>query len=500
MIRVQFQNALRGRSGWHAFFNRRDRFIQELSTSRTQGFRIGEYRAPTGSHIPFHLVADDLSRHGLVLGGTGSGKSVLLENLARSHFDAGRSVVLIDLHGDLFRRTAAWAISAGVQNLLLLDFTRPDLLPSWNPLAPTPGVDPGRQVDHLVGVLRRIVASDQASAWTWGPATEQIFRYGLRAAIESPIPCTLIDLPAFLAIPGLRTRLAASASSETRSYFQHQFTRRDEGYVSSVANRLQPLVGSTAAQRFLGVPDGTLDLPSFLDGGGTILVNLSKGYLGPGAEMLGRLLVNFIELTAFRRHDKPLAKRKPFSLLLDEAHGLTGSDSGFENLLIGGRKFGVSMTLASQSLSLFPADSRAILLGNTALHWIFRLPHADARQLAPDLLEPLGSVQRQRVRPYDSLEDPLLTPSEEIAARTRELSNLPVGACYWHCRGKDFRGRRLQLDPPSPLPISEGRLDREIDSAMARFRSSVGTTERPAPRAPQSESTATSNSTNDGKP
>ena len=102
-----------------------------------------------------------------------------------------------------------------------------------------------------------------------------------------------------------------------------------------------------AVQRFLGQPTDTIDPLAIMDRGGTLLVNLAKGYLGPTADILGRLLMNALELGALRREGIP----------------------------------------------------------------------------ASDLFEPQGNVLRPRLHAHDKID--YLTPSEEIAARTKELANLP---------------------------------------------------------------------------
>jgi hypothetical protein len=58
-------------------------------------------------------------------------------------FATGCGCALIDPHGDLVERVTAWALQAKVPDLTILDFTRPELLPGWNPLKPLPGGDPG---------------------------------------------------------------------------------------------------------------------------------------------------------------------------------------------------------------------------------------------------------------------------------------------------------------------------------------------------------------------
>lgn len=444
----------RTRAGWDAFYLARDRFLHEQLRRAGGGFRFGMYRAPDGHTVPTWMTLADLRQHTLVLGATGTGKSTLLELLALANVDRGQDFALLDLHGDLFTRVQTRLAAYGVPRVRVIDFTRPESLPSWNPLTRLPDVDIGRQVDLVVGVLKRLYASETASSWAWGVKVEELTRYALRAAIESDVPVTLADIPAFFLLPALRARVLASAAPETRAYFLTRFGAREQMYVSAVLNKLEPFLGSTAVQRFLGGPTSTLDLLSVMDRREILLVNLAKGYLGPTADVMGRLLVNALQMAALRRERIPFRNRLPFALLLDEAHVLAASESGLEDFLVAARKYRVTVTLAAQGLSLFPAAFRPHLLGNTGRQFFFRMPHAEARSLAHDLFEPRGDVWRDAIRPYDDVaSDPLLNGTEEESARTRELANLPIGACYWLLKGRRYKGRRIQVQ----APIAVGR-------------------------------------------
>lgn len=458
----------RARQGWASFWMR-DPFVQ--AQLHRQGTAFGTYKVPgRDDEIAAHLAATDVQQHTLVLGATGSGKSSLLETLALYHLRQKQGFALIDLHGDLFTRVAAWALVTKPRNLVLLDFTRPELLPGWNPLTRIDGVDIGRHVDLLVGVLKRLYAGEDAASWAWGVKVEELTRYALRACIESASPMSLTDLASFFLIPAVRLGVIATASPETRAYFTSRFGPREQMYVSAVLNKLDPFLGSVAVQRFLGQPTSTFDLLGAIDRGDTVIVNLAKGYLGPTADVMGRLLVNVLQTAALRRERLAPEKRTPYALLLDEAHVLAGAESGLEDFLVAARKYKVAVTLVAQGLSLFPPNFRAHLLGNTARQFFFRLPHSEARMLARDIFEPLGSVWREQTRPNDRIDDPLLTPTEEMAWRTRELASLPVGACYWYLKDRPYKARRIRVSPPLPLPLTPARLQREIEAAMARAK------------------------------
>jgi hypothetical protein len=454
----------RARKGWAAFWAR-DPFVQ--AQQKRQGIAFGTYRVPGRAEvIATHIAETDMRNHTLVLGATGSGKSSLLESLALCHLRKKQPFTLVDLHGDLFTRVAAWALVEKPERLVLLDFTRPELLPGWNALAPIEGIDVGRHVDLLIGVLKRLYAGEDAASWAWGVKVEELMRHALRACIESKAPMTLVDLPSFFLIPSVQQATLATVPEPTRAYFLTRYGAREEMYVSAVLNKLEPFLGSIAVQRFLGRGTSTFDLLGAIDRGDTVLVNLAKGYMGPTADVVGRLLVNVLQTAALRRERMTPDKRRPYALLLDEAHVLASVNSGLEDFLVAARKYQVFVTLAAQGLSLFPPNFRPHLLGNTGRQFFFRLPHSEARMLARDIFEPLGSVWREQTRPNDAIDDPLLTPAEEIAWRTRELSSLPVGACYWYLKDRPYKARRIQVSAPLPLPFSPRKLDGAIAAHM----------------------------------
>lgn len=443
------------------FFLARDRFLHAMIKRDGRGTVFAQYRSPDGSLVSCPFLGDDFRQHSLVLGGTGAGKSSLLEAMARTLLRLGRSFILIDPHGDLAHRVERWVRTSSRLKLVALDFTHPSTLPAWNPIARMDDVEPSRQVDLLVSVLKRLYAGEKAVSWAWGVKIEEIVRVSLRGLIESDRAVTLLDLERLLTEEDFRIDVLQSAGPEVQAYFRDRFGAREEMYVSAVVNKLSPLLDSPAVRAFLGRPQTTFDLLGCIDRPVAVVVNLARGSLGAAADVLGRLLTNSLLLASLRRERQVPEIRRPVTILVDEAHSFAGEESGLADLLVVGRKYKVSLVLAAQGLSLFPPRLRTLLTGNTGRQYFFRLPYAEARLLGPDILEPLGNIPRERVRPYDLLTDPLLTPDEEIRRRTHDLADLPRGACYWALRGTRYKARRVQIlrpeNPPNTLrPSSTG--------------------------------------------
>lgn len=445
----------RARQAWATFWAA-DPFV--AAQRKRKGFAFATYALPGAGTLAVHLAPQDLAHHTLILGNTGSGKSSLMESLALSRLRTERPFALMDLHGDLYERVSAHAAALNSEKVIRIDFTKPDTLPSFNPLAPMPGVDPGRQVDLLVGTLKRLYAGEEAASWAWGVKVEELMRVAIRSIIEARLNANVVfsfaDLPQFFLLPSVRLGIVRHASPTTRAYFTKRYGKREEMYVSAVLNKLEPLLGSVAVQRFLGRSDSKVDLFGAMDRGETILINLAKGYLGTTADVMGRLLVNVLQTAALRREALRPERRKPYALLLDEAHVLAGAGSGLEDFLVAARKYNVFVTLAAQGLSLFPASFRPHLLGNTGRQFFFRMPYREARSLAGDIFEAQGTVFREQVRPNEKMVEPLLNAAEEIAWRTRDLANLPVGTCYWLLKSRPYKARRIQVSRPIEPPRS----------------------------------------------
>lgn len=79
---------------------------------------VGEtlYLGECTENEPLQIPRADLSRHMMILGATGTGKSSLIRSLLAQDISAGLPVVLIDPHGDLYAEAVDLPDVLGVPN------------------------------------------------------------------------------------------------------------------------------------------------------------------------------------------------------------------------------------------------------------------------------------------------------------------------------------------------------------------------------------------------
>jgi hypothetical protein len=100
------------------------------------------------------------------------------------------------------------------------------------------------------------------------------------------------------------------------------------------------------------------------------------------AYLMGSLILARVLAAGMARAKIERAKRTPFHLFVDEAQYMAGNV--IRPLITGGRKFGLSVTLASQGLAELDDRTRATIRNSVHTLLAFRLGDQDAEALAPE--------------------------------------------------------------------------------------------------------------------
>jgi hypothetical protein len=158
----------------------------------------------------------------------------------------------------------------------------------------------------------------------------------------------------------------------------------------------------------VGQTTSSFDFRWAMDKGKILLCDLSKGALGEDvSSLLGSLIVTKLALASLSRQDVPESERRPHYLYADEVQNFChGVD--FPSILSESRKYALSLTIGTQTLSQLPNRSIAAVFGNCATIVSFRVSGEDAQALVREFAAS-GEGPRTAEQSFD-----LIIPASEL--------------------------------------------------------------------------------------
>lgn len=299
----------------------------------------------------------DLSAHGLVVGRSGSGKSVLLMTLAyflirMSNGNRKHSVFIIDPHGDLGRACLHFAINDRKRLYYLSTAinreagTTTDYTCTFNPFIS----DGSAEMRYL---LTETLTQSLSELLVDAQLTTQmisIIRPCIATVLRHPQP-SLSLLNRFF-MDGHNLDLVelgkTSEIEQHRIFFEHDFF--NENLRLSMRSIRTKLSFFLSDQRLANMLNGsnTVDIPKAIDSGSVIILNLPQGSGVFASKVMAKLMLAYLNAVLMRRDGVELKNRVPLYLILDEAG--TYATTALAEGLAQSRKWGLSCLLAVQSL------------------------------------------------------------------------------------------------------------------------------------------------------
>lgn len=346
-----------------------------------------EEHAPSG---PASVTPDLLSRHALLCGATGSGKTRLALHLLAEQLKAGCSVVMLDPKAETLRHLLQLAHGVGIQPeqvTVLSPFLAGAGAPGWNPLdCKSTGLSPSQAAQDLASVLEQ-------SSGSWGPRMQDLLVNAL--TIISAHGLSLYELARLLQREDYRAGLLALepppeclrgdglAYAEARDFFVSEFAAwgkaEKAASIAPVLNKFREMLRNPFLRPLLCARRSTLDIAGLWQKPGLVLVHLDGASLGDeGARLLGGMLAHQLLRTAMRA-----AGPVPVVLSLDEA-GVSQQFLGgaLTGILAIARSRNLRLLCCCQHLAQLSGELRTALLANAAVQAFFRLGPEDARAAA----------------------------------------------------------------------------------------------------------------------
>ena len=332
----------------------------------TDGVFLGtnEFR---GEKKAIYLDDDDRRRHMYVIGQTGMGKSVFLENIAFQDMCDGRGFAFIDPHGDAVEALLKRVPEERVDDVIYFDPADIEHPVGMNMFEYTSEDQKDFIVQEGISMLQSLF--DPSNQGFFGPRGQHMFRNAALLLMSDPAGATFIDIPQCFTDPEfVKSKLKYVTDKAVYDYWTKEFPASqkssDAGEVITwFASKWGPFISNTIMRNTLGQVKSGFNIREIMDNKKIFLVNLSKGRLGDiNANLLGMIFVMKFQQAAMSRQNIPEEQRQDFCLYVDEFQNF--ATESFESILSEARKYRLNLIVANQFMTQLTDKIREALLGN----------------------------------------------------------------------------------------------------------------------------------------
>lgn len=344
-----------------------------------------------GVKTPFGLTAIERERHVYIIGGTGNGKTTMIQYAIVQDIKAGKGLAVIDPHGDMAETLLRYVPEERIKDVV---YFNPDDLEypiGLNLLELTPGLtghDLLREKDiiteSVVSVFRKIFSEED----TGGHRIEYVLRNTIQTALTVP-DATLFTVFQILNDSQYRKKIIAKLDDQNLiNFWKNELGKAGDmqkvKMSAGITSKIGRFLFSASARQILEQPHSTIDFDDIINSGKILICNFSKGLIGEDtSELFGITVLAKLQLASLRRARIQQADRRAFHLYVDEFQNF--ATQSFVQMLSESRKYKLFMTMAEQSTSQQKEQQMVnIILANVGTVICFRTgnPH-DEQQLLP---------------------------------------------------------------------------------------------------------------------
>lgn len=348
----------------------------------SEGFLLG-YNEFRGVKKEIRLSTNDRRRHTYFIGQTGTGKSVLLENLAFQDMMDGRGFAFIDPHGDSAETLLGMVPKERVEDVIYFspgDMENPIGLNLFE-------FETEDQRDFIIqesiAMLYRLY--DPGHTGIIGPRFESWFRNAALTVMSDPNGSSFLDVQqVFIDQAFADEKIKYLKDRTVLDFWNKEMAQTNESSKSEMlgwfASKFGAFLTNEMMRNIIGQSTSGFNLRDIMDNKKILLVNLSKGRTGElNSQLLGMIFVMKFQAAAMGRASMPENERQDFSLYVDEFQNFA-TDS-FATILSEARKYRLNLILANQFMTQLTDAIREAILGNIGTVMCGRLGITDAEIL-----------------------------------------------------------------------------------------------------------------------
>jgi hypothetical protein len=459
----------------------------------------------------FGIKTDDRRRHTYVIGKTGMGKSVLLENFALADIYAGHGLAFIDPHGDTAQRFLDFIPEHRIKDVVYFNPADTAFPVGFN-IFETVSPDQKHLVANgLMAVFKKIWPD------VWSARMEYILQNTILVLLDAP-GSTLLGINRLFVDEEYRARVVGVCQDPVvKTFWLKEFAAFTEKYrteaVAPVQNKVGQFLSASIIRNIVAQQKSTINLREIMDTRKILIVNLSKGLVGEeNSRLLGAMIITRLQLAAMERVDIPNEDdRQDFYLYVDEFQNF--ATESFASILSEARKYRLNLIVAHQYIEQLDETVRAAIFGNVGTIITFRVGAADAmfmeNEFAPTFLpedlvnltkytvylklmingaasEPFSATTLPPIAQKTGSRDAVIAASRNTYAKERSLIEKMV--LRWSGYGTGDTGMKIETEEEAEVRTGEERMLDEIEKKnktemeqLARTSPDVGEAATPPP-------------------
>jgi len=364
---------------------------------------INTYR---GIDNKVRIKPDDRRRHMYIIGKSGTGKSVMLQNMIIQDVREGKGVCVVDPHGDLVEGVLQQIPAERANDVIVFDPSDTERPMGLNMLEFTDESQKDFAVQEMIAIFYKLFPPEMI-----GPMFEHNMRnVMLTLMADKEYPGTIADIPRMFTDPAFQKyKVSKLADPVVRAFWEKEMAKTTDFHKSEMLGYLISKVGrfveNEMMRNIIGQPKSGFDFRQAMDEGKVLLVNLSKGKTGEvNSSLLGLIIVSKIQMAAMTRAELPEAQRKDFYLYIDEFQNFI-TDS-IATILSEARKYRLNLIIAHQYLGQLVQNNdtkiRDAVLGTTGTIVSFKIGVEDAETIAKEFAPVFTSFDVVNIEQYNA--------------------------------------------------------------------------------------------------
>ncbi|USN54004.1 MAG: DUF853 family protein [Candidatus Nomurabacteria bacterium] len=314
-----------------------------------------------GARTPIRISREDRRRHAYIIGITGTGKSVEMQEMAKQDIRNGEGVCVIDPHGDLVEHLLGSIPEERMKDVVLFEPADTERPIGLNMLDAEGEEQIDFAIQEMIAIFYKLFPPEMI-----GPMFEHNMRnVMLTLAADREAPGTIVDIPRMFTDKTFqRYKLSKVQDPVVRAFWEKEMAQTSDFHKSEMLGYLISKVGRFVENRMMrniiGQPHSGFDFRKIMDEQKILLVNLSKGRTGEvNSNLLGLILVTKLQMAAMSRAALPETERKDFYLYIDEFQNFI--TPSIATILSEARKYRLCLTLAHQYLGQLIEDGKSTM-------------------------------------------------------------------------------------------------------------------------------------------